>query len=286
MFHNPTQVVLIVILFLLVGFFFLNNVVHVGIHIGHTHEEMANTDHSDELAYYEIAPSTVADKITEGEDFILLDVRTPEEYEEVHVHGAILLPLQELSQKTLTAAGLGGAAKDTEIIIYCGSGNRSTQAYDKMSVLGYTNVKSMAGGLSCWQEDDYPFLEHGPYEDASGNAAPAQDTGAHITFDRTFYDFGTIAQFGGIVQTTFTVSNTGRETLEIGTLSTSCGCTSAEISSHSIAPGEMATLTVFFDPDFHEEPPGVITRTVFIPTNDPDQPEAEVRITVDILEGE
>ena len=45
-------------------------------------------------------------------------------------------------------------------------------------------------------------------------------------------------------------------------------------------------LTVVFDPDFHEEPVDVFKRTVFIPTNDPNTPEAEVSVQVDIAEGE
>ncbi|RMF55126.1 DUF1573 domain-containing protein, partial [Candidatus Woesearchaeota archaeon] len=88
------------------------------------------------------------------------------------------------------------------------------------------------------------------------------------------------------VNTTFKVMNTGNSTLEISSISTSCGCTTAEMDELVIEPGESATLTVFFDPDFHEEPKGRFSRTVFLETNDPENPEAEVKIWVDILEGE
>jgi PBP1b-binding outer membrane lipoprotein LpoB len=104
-----------------------------------------------------------------------------------------------------------------------------------------------------------------------------------IVFDRITYDFGTIPQKGGTVETTFEVKNGGSEALEIGAISTSCGCTSATISSTTVQPGDKATLTVFFDPDFHQEPAGKFTRTVYIPSNDPITPEAEVKIEVAIL---
>ena len=74
--------------------------------------------------------------------------------------------------------------------------------------------------------------------------------------------------------------------LKIGDITTSCSCTSATISSTEIMPGEEAILTLTFDPDFHEEPLDTFKRTVFIPSNDPDMPEAEVTMQVDITEGE
>jgi len=242
--------------------------------------------HEDEVASYEIYPGDVAEKIASGEDFVLLDVRTSEEYEEVHIKNSVLLPVGELSQQTLAGVGLGEDAKNKEIIIYCRSGVRSKQAYDVMKSLGYTNIQSVSGGIVHWQEDNYPYLETGTYDGSASDSVEADRSGAQISFDRTAYDFGEVPQSQGILKTTFELKNKGTGVLEIGELSTSCGCTTAEISSESIQPNDTATLTVYFDPDFHKEPAGKLTRTVFIPTNDPNQPEAEVKITVDILEGE
>lgn len=251
-------------------------------------EEYETEDHEDpRVKEFEISPGIVVQKIEEKQDIVLLDVRTPEEYEEVHLKNSLLVPVQELSQKTLNDAGLSKSAKDEEIIIYCRSGNRSTQAYEIMQSLGYTNIKSIAGGMIHWQEDRYPFTEVGAYKggrevgvvvDNSTDqvAAPA------ISLDKKKHDFGVVARAAGIVTTTFVVRNTGTDTLEIGDLSTSCSCTSAKLDSRVIAPGETAVLTVSFDPDFHKEPSGVLERTVFIPTNDPNMPEAEVTISVEI----
>lgn len=129
-------------------------------------------NHEDEaVAAYEIYPGDVVDKIKNKENIILLDVRTPEEYEEIHLERALLLPVQELSAQSLADIGLGENAKDKEIIIYCRSGGRSKTAYDIMNSLGYTNVKSIAGGMIHWEEDNYPFTESGPY------------TGSHMMTD-------------------------------------------------------------------------------------------------------
>lgn len=245
-------------------------------------------DHDDgNVASYEIYPGDVVKKIQNGEDFILLDVRTPEEYEEFHLKNSLLLPVQELSAKSLADIGLGENAKDKEIIIYCRSGARSQTAYNIMDSLGYTNIKSIAGGTIHWQEDNYPYTESGTGTAGSNYyESNTIDSGARISLSNTFYDFGEIPQFGGKVTKDFVVRNTGTGDLIIGDITTSCSCTSAVISRNTIPSGETATVTVIFDPDFHEEPLGVFKRTVFIPTNDPNTPEAEISIQVDILEGE
>jgi len=253
---------------------------------------MASQEHHDDemIESYEIYPGDAADKIKNKEDFVLLDVRTPEEYEEVHLENALLLPVQELSAQSLADIGLGEDAKDKEVIIYCRSGARSKTAYDIMKSLGYTNIKSVAGGMIHWEEDNYPFTETGAYTGShmmmDEDNADASESGPRITLDRDFHDFGVIPQYGGTVQETFTVTNTGREALVIGGITTSCSCTSTAISKTSIESGDTAQLTVVFDPDFHEEPLDVFKRTVFIPTNDPTTPEAEITIQVDIAEGE
>lgn len=254
-----------------------------------TYKESEHHD-DDKIEEYELYPGVVVEKIKNKEDIVLLDVRTLEEYEEVHIEGALLLPVQKLSQEALTKIGLGEDAKDKEIILYCRSGARSQTAYKILESLGYTNVKSVSGGMIHWQEDQYPFTESGSYngpkiKPASFDAA-VEANGPSIAIDRNLHDFGIIPQYGGTVKTTFTITNEGTETLEIGTLTTSCSCTSATVSTTSIAPQKEATLTVIFDPDFHAEPLGVFKRTVFIPTNDPNNPEAEVSVQVDIAEGE
>lgn len=96
------------------------------------------------------------------------------------------------------------------------------------------------------------------------------------------YDFGVISKKDGIVSANFTIGNIGKTALAIGDITTSCGCTSAKISDVNIMPGKNAVLTVNFDPNFHEEPEGRFSRSIFVPTNDPENEELEFTIFVEI----
>jgi len=280
---NITNIFVAFVIIIGIGYFFTINMNNNNMMMGVDHDE------NEMVESYEIYPGDVADKIKNNEDVILLDVRTLEEYKEIHLKNSLLLPVQEMSMQSLTDIGLGEDAKDKEIIIYCRSGARGKTAYDIMHSLGYTNIKSIAGGMIHWEEDNYPFTEAGEYMGlnmmSNGDDKVLVD-GPKITLDRTLHNFGVIPQYGGIVEALFTVKNSGTETLTIGDITTSCSCTSAKIASQSIQPGEESTLTVYFDPNFHEEPLDVFKRTVFIPTNDPTTPEAEVAVQVDIKEGE
>ena len=91
------------------------------------------------------------------------------------------------------------------------------------------------------------------------------------------YDFGRVPARSDVAHP-FAVQNTGSAALVIRKLVTSCGCTTADLSSSVILPGQRADLTVNFDLDFHEIQ-GEVTRLVWFATNDPSQPWVEVRIT-------
>ncbi len=71
------------------------------------------------------------------------------------------MPLQELSNKSLDAIGIGENTKEREIVTYCRSGGRSKEAQKIMEQLGYKNIKNIAGGIINWQEKNYPFIKEG-----------------------------------------------------------------------------------------------------------------------------
>ena len=71
---------------------------------------------------------------------VLLDVRTPEEYEEGHIPGSKNVPLQQLEK----AAAVAGD-KDTPLFVYCYSGSRSRQAAGILKRMGYTKVNNIGG---------------------------------------------------------------------------------------------------------------------------------------------
>ena len=94
------------------------------------------------------------------------------------------------------------------------------------------------------------------------------------------HDFGRIPKQPDVAHV-FSVQNTGTADLKIWNLVTSCGCTTAKLSSSIIPPGQRADLTVTFDPDFHVTQ-GEVVRLVWFATNDPTQPWAEVRFTANV----
>ncbi|MBI4437429.1 DUF1573 domain-containing protein [Candidatus Uhrbacteria bacterium] len=102
---------------------------------------------------------------------------------------------------------------------------------------------------------------------------------AHLLVNPASVDLGDIPQDGGIVSSTVTIKNDGGLPLEIFRLSTSCGCTTADMDASPLAPGDERTLTIRFNPMTHPDESGPITRVVYVQTSDPTQPEMEINVT-------
>ncbi len=99
--------------------------------------------------------------LIDNPDMILIDVRREEELVEkgvIAVEGQelITLPLESFIAKS----SMWPADKDAEIVVYCGSGHRSTMAMEMMLSMGYTNVKSLKGGFGGWAEAGLPVAEY------------------------------------------------------------------------------------------------------------------------------
>ncbi|MBP7071996.1 MAG: rhodanese-like domain-containing protein [Clostridia bacterium] len=99
-----------------------------------------------------ISPEEAYKRLESEEDIILLDVRNQGEYEEQHIPGSILIPVNELEKRAEAEL----TDKDADIIVYCASGKRSTSAANILAGLGYSKVYNM-GGIMDW-----------PYEVESG----------------------------------------------------------------------------------------------------------------------
>lgn len=80
--------------------------------------------------------------------YVILDVRTQEEYDQGHIPGAVLIPNTEIE----TRAAQELPDKDQLILVYCRSGNRSKQAADRLVKLGYTQIREF-GGILDWPYD-------------------------------------------------------------------------------------------------------------------------------------
>ncbi len=79
----------------------------------------------------------------------LIDVRDPDEYEHCRLPGAELIPLATLPSET--AAKLPD--KNASILLYCHHGMRSLRAAEMLRELGYTNARSVAGGIDRWSHE-------------------------------------------------------------------------------------------------------------------------------------
>ena len=96
--------------------------------------------------YQQITAEEAKEMIDTLDDEIILDVREQEEYDTKHIPDAILLPVGMIDEDT--AEGVI-PEKDTTILVYCRSGNRSKTASNKLAELGYTNVYEF-GGIKDW----------------------------------------------------------------------------------------------------------------------------------------
>ncbi|MBM4466614.1 MAG: DUF1573 domain-containing protein [Chloroflexi bacterium] len=95
------------------------------------------------------------------------------------------------------------------------------------------------------------------------------------------WDFGEIPPTAKVSHT-FTVTNVGQGPLDITGVSTSCGCTTAEVDRTRLKPGEQTTLRVTFDPQAHGGSTGRFLRLVYVRSNDPERPEVQIEIHVTV----
>lgn len=100
---------------------------------------------SREAQYQTITPKDALEAINTEENVVLLDVRTPEEYAGCRLAWAQNLPLNQLEDQIEAYV----ETKETKIIVYCQTGNRSQTASNLLLSLGYTNVYDL-GGIEDW----------------------------------------------------------------------------------------------------------------------------------------
>ena len=98
-----------------------------------------------ENSYEQITPAEAKEIMDNENSYVILDVRTQEEYDEAHIDGAILIPDYEIADKAESVL----KDKDQLLLVYCRSGRRSKNAASELVSLGYTNVKEF-GGIIDW----------------------------------------------------------------------------------------------------------------------------------------
>ena len=103
-----------------------------------------------------VSPEQAAQVIDEDPSgLIVLDIRTPEEYNEVRIADAINIDFYD----TDFADQLDALDKNDPYVMYCRSGNRSSDAVKTMKELGFTEVYEIDGGIVNWYEAGYPVVE-------------------------------------------------------------------------------------------------------------------------------
>jgi len=98
-----------------------------------------------EAGYSQITAKEAAAMMEEESGYIILDVRTPEEFADRHIPGAINIPNETIGTEEIPEL----PDKEQLVMVYCRSGNRSKQASEKLVALGYTNIVEF-GGINDW----------------------------------------------------------------------------------------------------------------------------------------
>lgn len=98
----------------------------------------------------EITPRELAAKLSQGDDFDLIDVREPQEYEIARIDGARLIPLGQVTQ------ALPSLDPAREVVVMCKSGVRSARAVRLLQNSGFARVRNLAGGITRWSDDVAP----------------------------------------------------------------------------------------------------------------------------------
>lgn len=112
-------------------------------------EEKSNSqpaEASTTAEYHKLTPEEAYQMMLENEDYILLDVRTADEYNEGHIENALLIPDFELSSRAEKEL----PNKEALILVYCRSGRRSEISAKELVEMDYTNVYDF-GGINDWE---------------------------------------------------------------------------------------------------------------------------------------
>ena len=98
-----------------------------------------------DIGYISISAEQAKELMDKSENYIILDVRTKEEFDEIRIPNAMLIPDTEIADRAEDEL----TDKDQLIFVYCRSGNRSKKASAILAEMGYTNIKEF-GGIKDW----------------------------------------------------------------------------------------------------------------------------------------
>jgi len=103
-----------------------------------------------------IEPKALNDRIAWADrSLVVLDVRTPGEYTEGHIPGAINIPHDELAKRVEELAN----ARDSDVVVYCRAGPRATEAIGVLQKQGFKRVYHLTGDYTRWREEKRPVVK-------------------------------------------------------------------------------------------------------------------------------
>jgi rhodanese-related sulfurtransferase len=102
-----------------------------------------------------VSCKTLATKQSVGESVFVLDVREPDEFKAGHIEGAVNIPIRALAKNGIQLP----QDKNTPIAVVCKSGIRAAYATMALKLMGYSNVKDVAGGMLAWEKDGLPVTK-------------------------------------------------------------------------------------------------------------------------------
>ena len=97
-----------------------------------------------------ISPKQAKELMDKGKDVFVLDVRTEEEFKEVHIKDAHLIPIKELEQN------IDKIPKDKKVVVHCAACKRSARACETLKDKGLKELYNVEGGINKWQAEGYP----------------------------------------------------------------------------------------------------------------------------------
>jgi rhodanese-related sulfurtransferase len=107
---------------------------------------------STEIEYGDVSIEQAMSLIESKPSLIILDVRTQEEYDAGHIEGALLIPIDELENR------LDELSNKDELLVYCRTGNRSSNAMNILRANGFAMLYHMEDGITGWIKTGYPTI--------------------------------------------------------------------------------------------------------------------------------
>jgi rhodanese-related sulfurtransferase len=99
-----------------------------------------------------IRQDALLEQLQNGDSPIILDVRTPREYKQGHVPGAVNLPYQQIGRRMAELEQI----RDRQVVVYCEVGPRARVAQSMLEQAGFTDVQHLAGDMAGWRRAHLP----------------------------------------------------------------------------------------------------------------------------------